>query len=338
MNSVLKHTIPILFLIVYTQIDTLPENIGHISGKLILDDSWERKIYVSHIKTIEKEYAVSNDLIITSANIDSSGNFKIDLNKIPSEWSLLRLHIVEKGVSPNSLVIGSRDENFIFLIAKRDSEIKLFNTEGIPIFSNVVIEGAGYMNTFEHIQKLSDYPNYIDYDNSLVEKEFIREVVSEKLKAVADTCSNPLVSLYAIYQTDYQTDYLQNPNFYQIYLSKWENQNSSYFKSFRQKFSIEKNNSTNNKNTKYIIFIVCVAFALLISVFIYFRKKKQKIKKLSVQERKIFDLIRNGMSNKEIATECNIELTTVKSHVGSIYSKLKIKSRKEALNLKTKTL
>ena len=63
----------------------------------------------------------------------------------------------------------------------------------------------------------------------------------------------------------------------------------------------------------------------------------QKIKQLSVQERKIFDLMRNGMSNKEIAAECNVELTTVKSHVGSIYSKLKIKSRKEAMNLNIKS-
>lgn len=338
MNKVLKNIIAILFLILCCQTKAFSENAGQISGKLILDDSWERKIFVSYIKTFEKEYAVSNDLIITSAVIDSLGNFKIELDKIPAKWTLLRLHVVKKDVSPNSLVIGSIDENFIFVIAKRDSEIELFNTDGITIFSNTKVEGADYMNTFNHIKKLSNYPNSIDYENSVIEKEFIKEVVSEKLKVVADTCSNPLVSLYAIYQTDFQSDYLKNPKFYQIYLSKWENENSSYFKSFRQKFPIAKNNSTNNQSTKYIIFFVSVVSVLLISVFIYFRNKNQKIKKLSIQERKIFDLIRNGMSNKEISAECNIELTTVKSHVGSIYSKLKIKSRKEAINLKTKSL
>lgn len=338
MNKVLKNTIAILFLILCGQTKAFSENAGQISGKLILDDSWERKIYVSYIKTFEKEYAVSNDLIITSAVIDSLGNFKIDLNKIPAKWSLLRLHVVKKGVSPNSLVIGSRDENFIFLMAKRDSEIELFNTEGIPIFSNTRVEGADYMKTFDHIKKLSNYPNSIDYENSVIEKEFIKEVVSENLKVVADTCSNPLVSLYAIYHTDFQTDYLKNPKFYKTYLSKWENENSSYFKSFRQKFPIANNSFTNNKSTKYIIFLVSVVGILLISALIYFKRKNQKIKQLSVQERKIFDLIRNGLSNKEISAECNIELSTVKSHVGSIYSKLKIKSRKEAMNLKTKSL
>lgn len=338
MNKVLKKIIVILILILCGQTKAFSESAGHISGKLILDNSWERKIYVSYIKTFEKEYAVSNDLIITSANIDSIGNFKIDLKKIPAKWSLLRLHVVKKGVTPNSLVIGSRDENFIFLMAKRDSEIKLFNTEDIPIFSNTRVEGADYMKTCEHIKKLSNYPNSIDYKNSEIEREFIKDVVSEKLKVVADTCSNPLVSLYAIYQTDFQSDYLENPKFYQSYLSKWENENSSYFKSFRQKFSIPENNSKNNKITKYIIFFVGAVGILLISVLIYFRNKSQMIKQLSVQERKIFELIRSGFSNKEIAAECNIELTTVKSHVGSIYAKLKIKSRKEAMNLKIKSL
>ena len=338
MNRGLKYTIAIFFLIVCCQTKAFAENAGQISGNLLLDDSWERKIYVSYIKTFEKEYAVSNDIIITSAVIDSLGNFKIELDKIPDEWSLLRLHVVKKGVSPNSLVIGSRDENFIFLMARRGSEIKLFNTESIPIFSNIQVEGADYMKTFDHIRKLSNYPNSIDYENSVIEKEFIKEVVSEKLKMVADTCSNPLVSLYAIYHTDFQTDYLEDPIFYKTYISKWENENSSYFKSFRQKFPIAENSSTNSKSAKYITILASVVGVLLIWVFIYFRKKNQKIKQLSVQERRIFDLIRNGMSNKEISAECNIELTTVKSHVGSIYAKLKIKSRKEAINLKIKSL
>ncbi|MFD2034644.1 response regulator transcription factor [Belliella marina] len=337
MNRIIINTIAILFLILFSQVNAFSENVGQISGNLILDDSWERKIYVSYIKTFEKEYAVSNDLIITSADIDSLGDFKIDLDKIPLEWSFLRLHIVKKGVSPNSLVIGSIDENFIFLIAKRDSEIELFNTEGIPIFSNTRIEGADYMKTFDHIKKLSNYPNSIDYENSVIEKEFIKEVVSEKLKIVADTCNNPLVSLYAVYQTDFQEENIINREFYDTYLSKWKNENSSYFNSFRQKIPTYKNSFTHKKSTKYIIFLVGVICVLSLSVLIYFIRKNQKIKQLSIQERKIFDLIRNGLSNKEISDECNIELTTVKSHVSSIYSKLKIKSRKEAINYKTKS-
>lgn len=332
MNKTLKITIAILCLLLCGQTKVFSENVGQISGKLKLDDSWERKIYVSYIKTFEKEYAVSNDLIITSAIIDSLGNFKIKLDKLPEEWSFLRLHIVKKGISPNSLVIGSKEENYMFLIAKRDSEIEIYNTESIPIFSNTRIEGADYMKTFDHIKKLSNYPNAIDFENSVIEKEFIKEVVAEKLRIVADTCTNPIVSLYAIYQTDFQTNYIENPKFYETFLSKWKNENSLYFNSFRQKFSIVNTSSTDKKNTKYIIFLISITGLIAISILIYSKKRNQRVEKLSIQERKIFDLIRNGLSNKEISAECNIELTTVKSHISSIYSKLKIKSRKEAMN------
>ncbi|SMG49265.1 regulatory protein, luxR family [Marivirga sericea] len=338
MSKIIKSTLVVLLLIFCSQNKAFSQNAGQISGKLILDDSWERKIYVSYITTFEKEYAVSNDLIITSAIIDSLGNFKIDLNKTPTKWSLLRLHVVKKGITPNSLVIGSSNENFIFLVAKRDSEIEIFNTEDIPIFSNTRIEGASYMSTFDYIKKLANYPNIIDYDNSLIEKEFIREVVSEKLKVVADTCNNPLVSLYAIYQTDFQSDYLENPKYYQSFLLKWKNENSSYFSSFQQKFPAENHPLFTVNNTKYFVFVVSFIGLLAISVLLYFKKKSQKVEQLSIQERKIFDLIRNGLSNKEISAECNIELTTVKSHVSSIYAKLQLKSRKDAINFKTKSL
>ena len=53
---------------------------------------------------------------------------------------------------------------------------------------------------------------------------------------------------------------------------------------------------------------------------------------LTVQERKIFSLLKEGKSNKEISDECAISLSTVKSHVNNIYSKLQINSRKEALD------
>jgi len=64
----------------------------------------------------------------------------------------------------------------------------------------------------------------------------------------------------------------------------------------------------------------------------YRGKNNNLIKSLSVQERKIFTLLKDGKSNKEISEEFNIGLSTVKSHVNNIYSKLNIKSRKEGMN------
>lgn len=40
-------------------------------------------------------------------------------------------------------------------------------------------------------------------------------------------------------------------------------------------------------------------------------------------------MLKKQLSNKEIATELNIEVTTVKSHIYRIYNKMGIKSRKQ---------
>ncbi len=64
---------------------------------------------------------------------------------------------------------------------------------------------------------------------------------------------------------------------------------------------------------------------------------KKQLPKLTQQEEKILKLIGDGKSNKEIAIELFIELSTVKTHINKLYTKLKIKNRNEARQ-KVKTL
>ncbi len=59
------------------------------------------------------------------------------------------------------------------------------------------------------------------------------------------------------------------------------------------------------------------------------RKKTWGLTDLSKQERTIQHLILEGKSNKEIAGTLFISLSTVKTHITNIYSKLQVSSRKE---------
>jgi DNA-binding NarL/FixJ family response regulator len=65
------------------------------------------------------------------------------------------------------------------------------------------------------------------------------------------------------------------------------------------------------------------------------RSARSPYQMLTVQERKVFGLIREGRSNKEISEICAISLSTVKSHVNSIYSKLKLTSRTDVMDYPT---
>lgn len=329
MGKLFRNTILILFLCVSISPRVFAGTSGTIRGTLILDDSWDRTVYLSLIGTFEKEFSVSDNMIIGSAPIDSLGRFTINLGPLPGGWSLLRLHVVKAGDPPASLIIGGLDENYCFIVANRNSEITLQNTAGKPVFQNLSISGAPYLKTMEYITNLSDYPNSLDYEHSPIKKEFVEEVVTEKLKSIADTCKNPLVSLYALYQTDFLADYKKNPAYYEAYLSKWSNNKSSYFTSFRRQFPVSK-----KPIWPYILIFLVVAGLVSAIIFFIRNRKGRKIKTLSVQERRIFELLQKGATNQEISNQCNIELSTVKSHVSNIFSKLNIKSRKEAMDIK----
>jgi len=57
------------------------------------------------------------------------------------------------------------------------------------------------------------------------------------------------------------------------------------------------------------------------------KNKNKTFSELSKKENEVAKLVRDGLSNKEIAKELDITEITVKRHLSSIYSKLNIKNR-----------
>jgi len=93
-----------------------------------------------------------------------------------------------------------------------------------------------------------------------------------------------------------------------------------------------------------VIFLMVVVSSFLVVIYIQI-KEQSKIKHegidtllngLTERQRKVYDLIILGKTNKEIMAELFIEQSTLKSHINQIYRKLNIKSRRE-LKSKLKT-
>ncbi|MDN3710477.1 LuxR C-terminal-related transcriptional regulator [Myroides ceti] len=59
------------------------------------------------------------------------------------------------------------------------------------------------------------------------------------------------------------------------------------------------------------------------------------VKKFNLTERElqVLEGINNGLSNQEIAAQLFLSLSTVKFHIGNLYSKLDIKNRTQAIKL-----
>ena len=272
-------------------------------------------------------------MIIAESEVDSLGYFKFNIDFLPKENKLYRIHVSKKGTSKASIIIGGNDENHFFLVANNESYIKIENKS--HIFNNVTFhedEKNKIIDKVDDIVKLMDSTNF---SAPRVKSEFVTNAFNEQLRHIADTCSYALVSLYTLQRSKYEGDINNNLEFYQNYSNKWKSETSSYFEKFRSKIP------TKNSAIDYRLLIALgVGASYLLGYFIGKRNSEKKplekrsIDALSIQERRIYSLLVEGKSNKEISEEFNIGISTVKSHVSSIYNKLNVKSRKEIVDLK----
>ncbi|TKG91576.1 LuxR family transcriptional regulator [Puteibacter caeruleilacunae] len=304
---------------------------GIIYGNIELEDRWAPELYLSYIPTFDDMHLVANGMIVAKADIDSIGNFLFDIGFLPEEHNLFRIHIVKQGDTPNTLTIGGKDENYVFLLAGRRSVIEMNNELSSPPFRKVSFSKSVDNQMFHEVVSMIITADSIAMGSSSSKRKFIEEQMADKLKAVADTSSNPLVALYAAHNSCFRFSQGNDAAFYRSFKEKWSGQDNSYFKAFNMSNTIE----TNHSGMWYYLFVAVIVGA---AGFLFGRKKERKkpesgIATLSVQERKVFELLKTGATNQQIAEECNIGISTVKSHVSRILSKLNLKSRREVLNL-----
>ena len=74
---------------------------------------------------------------------------------------------------------------------------------------------------------------------------------------------------------------------------------------------------------------------IAVSAFLYFKRIARRSKNqhpvfdLTQQEQKVLELLLENKTNKEIAQEIFVSVSTVKTHTNNLYKKLKVNSRDE---------
>jgi DNA-binding CsgD family transcriptional regulator len=337
LNAFITLKAALLFLVV--MVARLPELQGQatITGRIGLDTTrWAPMAYLSIIPDFTQLYTISNESIIQRTAIDQQGNFRFDCQSLPAADHLYRIHFSKKGDPSASLIIGGQEENHLFLIANNQSDIGILVREGRSLTSRISFSGYALNKELQEINQIAGFLDTLDFYGPAVNRDFVRQAVYDKLRQYADTCQDPLISLYALYHSRFESDYPQNTSFYQKYLHKWRKENSEYFRAFRAQLPVKE---PRNILIPILIFSVLLISGLGVIRYFLVRKKRSKnpYQSLTVQERKIFGLMKDGRSNKEISDECGISLSTVKSHVNSIYSKLDISSRTDVMDYSTNT-
>ena len=331
--SAIFYAIPLLFLnitIGNTFSDSFAQNV--IKGRIDLDTARVTPLaYLCIIPDFTQMNSISNESIIQRSVIDPEGNFRFDCRNMSPVDHLYRIHFSKKGNPPASLIIGGQEENHLFLIASNQSDIGIRIRGGHNLINGVTFSGYPPNRALQEINQIAGFLDTLDYYGPAVNRDFVRQAVYDKLRQYADTCSNPLISLYALYHSRFESDYPKNTAFYEKYLRKWKREDSEYFRAFRAQLPVKK-----SPDLLVPMMIIIGLLSIGTVAIIYIRKRKEPdrnpLQSLTVQERKIFSLLKDGRSNKEISDECGISLSTVKSHVNNIYSKLNISSRTDVMD------
>ena len=219
----------------------------------------------------------------------------------------------------------------MFILSKNDT---IFFNKGIRLFER----HTSNSNANREWKKLKDFE--ARYENLTFDFD-PKQYLIETKGYVKDSLQILLVKLIGIKKLDDQNllekDVRKNPEYYTSLLKELKSSEldpSTYiYLENKLRFIDQK---IVSKKYNISIWINGIAFLIIIVLsFIYIRsvKKQKKTKKtpLSNQEKVIKDLIISGKSNKEIANELFISLSTVKTHITNIYNKLNISNRQDLL-------
>jgi len=327
-----------------------------VNGKVNLGGDWQPKIYMASVNKLSDYYRTSPDMIVNTASVSPDGTFSIKGDNLPKEERFYRIYLMKTHNTDNDACLYSGDDhNFAHLLLKDGESVEITtDNKSLAPFGEYSVSGDldnQYMQNLARIVFPSFYFYRIKFPTEL---KFSEDKLHSDLKGFADTCSNTLVALAAINNTDFEQYFDQDLDFYQSFGNRLEKEmpNSIYTKNYLLKLRYYANEDYGVPAWLYWL-LGLLGIGLLAALGKIMTDKwkisgleeqvrslsNPKVKEtaafesLTQKEQEIFKLIGEGKSNKEIASSLFVELSTIKTHINKIYSKLGVSNRKEAQTL-----
>ena len=325
------------------------------SGYLNLDVN-NGGIYLSIVEDYRKISGVFPEQILSKTTADSTGFFSFSGNNLSSENRIYRIHVdtcseAEQNTTHFTGHCPTSEE--VIFIANNSDTLSLPFSFDKEIFCSVVSKNEK-ANAFLKIDSLK---NEMRFAFGTYRSEANRKINSEKwfsiLQQYGEKLQEPLAELYSYaflsdrtqnLQAFYLDDLKSNPYYEELGIRlKSKYPNTSYTSQYESEISSDKFLITANKSRstpRWLYLLGIVSLLSILGNFYFFgklRKMTQQLpsleESLSKQERKVLDLILEDKSNKEIASEMFVSLSTVKSHINNLYKKLNVSSRNEVKQL-----
>lgn len=317
--------------------------------------NYESKIYLSVVEDYRKISGVYPEQILNQTQADSTGFFQFSGNNLSEVNKMYRIHVDScnddlQGV--NHFTGHCPNSKEIVFVANNTTHLTLpFSFEN-EMFCRVISENEK-AKTFLKIDSLK---NDMRFAFGTYRSEANRKLNSKKwfsiLQQYGEQLQEPLAELYSYsFVSDrsnelygyYLEDLRGNP-YYENLLARLRQKypDSPYTKQFEAELTADQYLIQKHSKTKlpwWIWLLIGVAAISLLGNYFFFGKirKLQHLNQgkaaLTQQEKKVLELILKEQSNKEIASQLFVSVSTVKTHINNIYKKLQVSSRDEVRSL-----
>jgi len=300
-----------------------------ISGYVNISDfeNWEKEVTLYEVDMSGKELKVKDDLL-AKATIDDSGYFEFSGVLFQGHDRFYKIEL--KGIGDRPLPFP----NYKFFIFNNTDS--LYFHKGGQLFANYINSNLADLEW----QKLHQFNTTHNVNNDSVFQKKYKPYLKDSLQIL-------MVKLVSIKQLKdkklLEKDVRENEAYYRTLLEEFQASNldpHDYAYLENQITKVELSD-VNFKYQASLLWNLIAALLIIGLIFSYFNLRQKSVQQLqiatpqlSVQEENIKNLILEGKTNKQIAGELFISISTVKTHITNLYKKLGVSNRKEILKEK----
>ncbi len=301
-----------------------------ISGYVNQEDSseWDTVITLSKIP-LSAPLDHSKAQEIASVSITPDGYFSFDRKTLTANNAVYQLHV--KRIK--ALKGQQQKEKQLFIASQQDSIVFHKGKTLFGTYDNTNLADAEW-------QRLRKFEAH--FYAALTQEPEPSDVALNPIRSYTkDSLQILMVKLLSVKQLEHKalldTDIDANPRYYLALLEELKRSDlpASEYQFLERRLAFLTQEAVAEKYTTSLwmnIILGLSVLALLAAVLIYRRRQTSGTTlSLSNQESAIRELMLQGKSNKEIASELFISISTVKTHITHIYHKLNVTNRQELL-------
>lgn len=313
-------------------------------------------VYLSIVEDYRKLSRTYLEQIIKKTETDSLGFFRFEGDNLSLDNRIYRIHIDECSdeIRDSNHFFGRCENSRSILFIANNEDTVTFPTS---FADQVLCEIKSTNVKSDAFLKIDVLKEEMAFDFNDFRSEANRKLNSQKwfaaLQSFGKNLNEPLAELY-IY--DFLSD--KRNETYSYYLKDLSNNDyytglgnrlkitypnaiftDLYQSEIETDLQLASHNLSSDKILKWILGSL-LTISILFNAYLIIRQKANRekfkngaVEKLTSQEQKIVDEILKDKTNKEIASDLFISVSTVKTHINNLYKKLNVTSRDEIKQL-----